>query len=877
MTDGSVATATTTAGEGEHKGRNTGPGREAESVTAQPQMTMELATNASPDAGTSGAVRPGRGETAAREARQSTADSLTSNAAQHETLPPVTAMSEANTTAMSPTSTTAAAGTTVMDATKTVSSGAAARRSLTRDMALPARLEGARGVETTTTAPTRVQVASESAVSASQGRQAVDGGDGHDDGGGDDGGGPDDTGYDGDVRTREADAQDSDDLVEARGAKSKKPKVTKTTQATTTSTGKQQARVQQPVDGDVRGVGNVQDTGGAHFGGDERDGVSTDGEMQRRRTLAGRDDRRVAGSTLQLTDEEIMNEQKKSRLVQRMIEAGEHKGMEVAMSFGLAMVKTPVWRRVILPPALWSTVMKECHDSVWAGHLRAPHTYARIAQMYRWPNLRREVNRWELGCQESGSCKAKPREVIPPLRSIRGGDVCDRWALDVADPLPTTDSGERYVIAAVEYVTRYAVAATVKRHTAENVAAFLMKNIVLNFGAFRELLTDGAPELTGRAIEQLVIMLQAHQINPVPTGRKIPSHMEGLHRYLHERRAATRLGRLEVAGSDGKQSGVCGGREETRAVPTGAVLQPQSEAEADICSGRQSMVVQAPSRAKSEEVGASGAGTSERGRAGGLRKLSGGARRPTLLKEVAADIEAQLEHEGEVELESDAAEARTAVGAEAAPVRATTGARPAKRARGAVANASGDAQQDGVVVELRRRRRRNAAGNYVFEIEVRPVQARVERGAVRSETDDGARWINIKEYDRLLYGDRVVGDSELMMMVDDGSVQLVKLSVMMSGGLVTVVMTVAGTLVVELACGDREVVDGGVVGTQAVEPACGDSEVDGDVQHRGGLGGGDDDEGLRVSGRSDGEWHGGGQLYPAPCRLDIEAERWAME
>ncbi|KAG6611304.1 reverse transcriptase [Phytophthora cinnamomi] len=109
------------------------------------------------------------------------------------------------------------------------------------------------------------------------------------------------------------------------------------------------------------------------------------------------------------------------------------------------------------------------------------------------------------------------------------------------------------------------------------------------------------------------------------------------------------------------------------------------------------------------------------------------------------------------------------------------------------------------------------------------------------------------------------------------SVQLVKLSVMMSGGLVTVVMTVAGTLVVELACGDREVVDGGVVGTQAVEPACGDSEVDGDVRHRGGLGGGDDDEGLRVSGRSDGEWHGGDELYPAPCRLDIEAERWAME
>jgi hypothetical protein len=115
-------------------------------------------------------------------------------------------------------------------------------------------------------------------------------------------------------------------------------------------------------------------------------------------------------------------------------------------------------------------VFKECHDSVWAGHLRATHTYARIAQQYWWPDLQREVKRWVRGCQEGGSRKARPREVITPLRSIRGGDVGDRWALDVAGPLPVSEGGPRYVIAAVEYVTRYAVAEAVEDHTAEAVA-----------------------------------------------------------------------------------------------------------------------------------------------------------------------------------------------------------------------------------------------------------------------------------------------------------------------------------------------------------------------------------------------------------------------
>jgi hypothetical protein len=100
----------------------------------------------------------------------------------------------------------------------------------------------------------------------------------------------------------------------------------------------------------------------------------------------------------------------------------------------------------------------------------------------------------------------------------------------VAGPLPTSDGGERYVIAAVEYVTRYAVAITTTRHTAEDVAAFLMKQIVLKFGPFRELLTDGAPELAGTAIEQLVVMLQARQTNPVPYRPQMIGLVERFHR-----------------------------------------------------------------------------------------------------------------------------------------------------------------------------------------------------------------------------------------------------------------------------------------------------------------------------------------------------------
>jgi hypothetical protein len=151
-------------------------------------------------------------------------------------------------------------------------------------------------------------------------------------------------------------------------------------------------------------------------------GVSSKGVTRTRRS-EGPEAEEGGETPLQVTDEEIIAAQSKSRLVQKLKKAGSHRGLKIEQAFGLTLVHTGEGRRVVLPPALWAAIFKECHDSVWAGHLRAPHTYARIAKMYWWPGMQKEVRRWVAGCQECGSRKARPREVIPPLRSLRG-----RWA-----------------------------------------------------------------------------------------------------------------------------------------------------------------------------------------------------------------------------------------------------------------------------------------------------------------------------------------------------------------------------------------------------------------------------------------------------------------
>ncbi|KAE9342296.1 hypothetical protein PR003_g9547 [Phytophthora rubi] len=57
-----------------------------------------------------------------------------------------------------------------------------------------------------------------------------------------------------------------------------------------------------------------------------------------------------------------------------------------------------------------------------------------------------------------------------------------------------------------------------------------MERVVLFYGPLRELLMDGAPELNGRVIEELVGLLQARQVTPVPYRPALLGLIEGFHR-----------------------------------------------------------------------------------------------------------------------------------------------------------------------------------------------------------------------------------------------------------------------------------------------------------------------------------------------------------
>eukprot|EP00644_Phytophthora_capsici_P011034 jgi/Phyca11/104563/e_gw1.9.818.1 len=124
-------------------------------------------------------------------------------------------------------------------------------------------------------------------------------------------------------------------------------------------------------------------------------------------------------------------------------------------------------------------------------------------------------------------------------------------------------------------------------------------------------------------------------------------------------------------------------------------------------------------------------------------------------------IIAHLADEDEFGRTSNAEATGEAMGAATAHVNAVAAGEPSKRTNRTVSSADKREQHGELMVELRRRKRRNAAGQYVLEVELQPISERREkRTAEQSNADGGRVWVSMREYEMLFQADRVVEDSE---------------------------------------------------------------------------------------------------------------------
>ncbi len=144
--------------------------------------------------------------------------------------------------------------------------------------------------------------------------------------------------------------------------------------------------------------------------------------------------------------------------------------------------------RRVVPQSETKWIMSMFHDDPTKTHQSFDVMYSQISKRYIWQSMRNDIKEYVktcFQCQQRGSMKQNnQKRTIPPT------DIFERWGIDIVGPLPKTKEGNRYIVVAMDYFSRWPEARPLKAANTETVATFIYEEIICRFGAPRILQSD---------------------------------------------------------------------------------------------------------------------------------------------------------------------------------------------------------------------------------------------------------------------------------------------------------------------------------------------------------------------------------------------------
>ena len=93
----------------------------------------------------------------------------------------------------------------------------------------------------------------------------------------------------------------------------------------------------------------------------------------------------------------------------------------------------------------------------------------------------RDVKKYIKTCWECQQREPPKKQLA--TRTIQPSDIFERWGIDIVGPLIKTPKGNKYIIVAMDYFSRWPEAKAVEKANSEEVAIFIYEKIICRFGA----------------------------------------------------------------------------------------------------------------------------------------------------------------------------------------------------------------------------------------------------------------------------------------------------------------------------------------------------------------------------------------------------------
>ena len=148
-------------------------------------------------------------------------------------------------------------------------------------------------------------------------------------------------------------------------------------------------------------------------------------------------------------------------------------------------------------------ILRHCHEGPTGGHNGANYTAKRVLDCgFYWPTIFKDAQEFVKhcdACQRSGNISSR-NEM--PQTAIQVVEVFDVWGIGFMGPFPSS-RGNRYILVAVDYVSKWVEAKALPTNDARVVVRFL-KKLFSRFGAPKALISDRGTHFCNSQMEKVL-------------------------------------------------------------------------------------------------------------------------------------------------------------------------------------------------------------------------------------------------------------------------------------------------------------------------------------------------------------------------------------
>jgi Integrase zinc binding domain/Integrase core domain len=147
------------------------------------------------------------------------------------------------------------------------------------------------------------------------------------------------------------------------------------------------------------------------------------------------------------------------------------------------------------------TILWMLHNDPTGAHFGERAVFEKARTRYYWPQMYEDIKTYVKNCEpcQLGKAPTKNSEIHP----IITGEPFERVGIDFVGPLPETAEGNRYIIVAIDYFSKWPEARAVKEHNAITTARFIYEDIICRHGICEHLHSDRGTEFVNSTIEHL--------------------------------------------------------------------------------------------------------------------------------------------------------------------------------------------------------------------------------------------------------------------------------------------------------------------------------------------------------------------------------------